>query len=50
MQKVPFMLVVGAREAESGEVAVRARGEGDRGAVKLDDFLAEIVDETGPKG
>jgi threonyl-tRNA synthetase len=44
--KVPYMLVVGRREAENGQVAVRAHARGDLGAVALDDFLREIVDEA----
>jgi len=46
LQKVPYMLVVGARESESGQVSVRAHSRGDLGARPLDEFLAEIVDET----
>ena len=37
--KIPYMLVVGAKEAEAGNVAVRARGEGDLGAMSVEDFL-----------
>ena len=47
LQKIPFMLVVGAREADEGKVAVRARSRGDLGQRPLDEFLAEIIDETG---
>ncbi len=46
MQKIPYMLVVGNREADAGEVSVRVRGQGDRGSCKLDDFIGEIVDEV----
>ncbi len=42
LQKVPFMLVVGDREAEAGQVAVRHRKHGDQGARPLDEFLADI--------
>jgi threonyl-tRNA synthetase len=42
LQKVPFMLVVGDREAEAGQVAVRNRKHGDLGAKPLDEFLADI--------
>ncbi len=42
LQKVPYMLVVGGREAESGTVAVRNRKHGDQGAKPVDQFLAEI--------
>jgi len=45
MQKVPYMLVLGAREVGTGMVAVRARSKGDLGQKSLDDFVAEIVDE-----
>jgi len=38
LQKVPFMLVVGAREMEAGTVAVRERSRGDLGAMSLDEF------------
>ena len=36
--KIPFMLVVGKREAESGQVSVRSRGEGDKGAMDVAAF------------
>src|SRR5579872_627482 len=42
LQKVPFMLVVGDREAEAGQVAVRNRKRGDLGAKPLDEFLADL--------
>jgi len=45
VQKVPYMLVVGDKEVESGTVAVRQRGKGDIGAMKLDDFIAKLDDE-----
>jgi len=40
LQKIPYMLVVGDREAESGSVSVRNRKHGDQGAQKIDEFLA----------
>ena len=46
LQKVPYMLVVGARESESGQVSVRAHSRGNLGARPLDEFLVEIIDET----
>ncbi|HEX6789814.1 MAG TPA: threonine--tRNA ligase, partial [Candidatus Krumholzibacteria bacterium] len=46
MQKVPYMAVVGAREAESGMVAVRAHGRGDLGQKPLAAFVTELVDEA----
>jgi len=42
MQKVPYMLVVGDREAESESVAVRHRKHGDLGAKPLDQFIEEV--------
>jgi threonyl-tRNA synthetase len=44
MQKVPYMLVVGAREAEDGTVSVRRRAGEDLGAMSQDDFLARVRD------
>jgi threonyl-tRNA synthetase len=42
LQKVPFMLVVGAREEQDGTVAVRRRAGEDLGAMALDAFLARL--------
>ena len=42
LQKIPFMLVVGDREQQSGQVAVRNRKHGDQGVKSVDEFLAEI--------
>jgi threonyl-tRNA synthetase len=42
LQKVPFLLVVGDKEVESGEVSVRTRGKGDEGHVKVAEFAARI--------
>jgi threonyl-tRNA synthetase len=39
MEKIPYMLVVGDRESQSGQVALRLRNAGDRGAMSLDAFL-----------
>jgi threonyl-tRNA synthetase len=43
LSKVPYMLVVGGREAQSGSVAVRSRDEGDQGSVGLDEFIAAAL-------
>ena len=43
MEKVPYMLVVGEKEAEAGQVAVRRRDKGDLGAVSADEFIATIL-------
>jgi threonyl-tRNA synthetase len=42
LQKVPYMLVVGDREAQAGTVSVRNRKHGDQGVKSLETFLAEI--------
>jgi threonyl-tRNA synthetase len=42
LQKVPYMLVVGDREQQNGQVAVRNRKHGDQGAKPLADFISEI--------
>src|SRR5207248_2523878 len=42
MQKIPYMLVVGDREQENGQVAVRNRKHGDEGAKPLAEFLSQI--------
>ena len=45
MQKTPYMLVIGDREAESGAVAVRTRSGEDLGAMPLDAFIKRITGE-----
>ncbi|NLM49715.1 MAG: threonine--tRNA ligase, partial [Clostridiaceae bacterium] len=49
LQKIPYMLVVGEKEQQEGKVSVRARKEGDRGMMGLDDFLSEIKEEIRTK-
>lgn len=49
LQKIPYMLVVGEREAQQGMVAVRARKEGDLGAQPLEEFIKRIVAEIDGK-
>ena len=46
MKRIPYMLVVGEKEAENGEVAVRKQGEGDRGVMKIEDFAKNIAEEV----
>jgi len=46
LQKIPYMLVVGEREAENGTVAVRLRSGKDLGAMPLDFFLQRIRQEA----
>ena len=42
VEKIPYMLVVGGREAEAGAVSVRSREEGDKGAMPLGDFIQKV--------
>ncbi len=42
LKKIPFMLVIGEREAESGMVAVRDRVKGDLGAIPVAEFAAQL--------
>ncbi|HPJ17119.1 MAG TPA: threonine--tRNA ligase [Candidatus Woesebacteria bacterium] len=44
LEKIPFMLVIGGREAESNAVAVRQRDGQDLGAIPVSDFIAKIKD------
>ncbi|HLW97516.1 MAG TPA: threonine--tRNA ligase [Candidatus Acidoferrales bacterium] len=46
LQKIPYMLVVGGREAEAGTVGVRHRSKGDQGAKPLAEFIAALKDEV----
>ena len=52
LEKDPFMLVLGDKEAAAGQVAVRHRADGDLGVMSLDDFTAklrELVDSKSTK-
>jgi len=49
VRKVPYMLVVGAREAENGTVSLRHRSGDDLGAVPIDRVLADLAREIGSR-
>jgi threonyl-tRNA synthetase len=49
MQKVPYMLIVGKEEAESGQVSVRRHGDGDLGKMSVTDLVSRINEETTSK-
>ena len=49
LAKLPYMLVVGPRDAEAGTVSVRRKGEGDLGAMPLPAFLDRITKEIRDK-
>jgi threonyl-tRNA synthetase len=46
LKRIPYMLIVGEKEAENGEVAVRRQGEGDKGTMKVAEFSKLILDEV----
>ena len=46
MKRIPYMLIVGEKEAENGEVSVRKQGEGDQGSLKIEDFAKNISEEV----
>jgi threonyl-tRNA synthetase len=49
LQKIPYMLVVGDKEAAEGQVAVRSRAKGDLGPTPLDAFVTEALAEVAEK-
>lgn len=46
LQHIPYMLIVGEKEAENGEVSVRKQGEGDQGILKIADFGKKLSEEV----
>ena len=49
LEKIPYMLVIGQKEAENGTVSVRSRKQADLGAMPLDDFLTLALKEIATK-
>ena len=45
LEKVPYMLVLGDKEAQANTVGLRSRKEGDLGAVKVEEFIENILEE-----
>lgn len=45
MERIPYMLIVGEKEAETGSVSVRRRGEGDLGRMSVEQFLEMLRQE-----
>jgi threonyl-tRNA synthetase len=45
LRRIPYLLIVGEKEAESGTISVRKQGEGDKGSMKLQDFADFIKKE-----
>ncbi len=48
MEKIPYMLVLGGKEAEAGTASVRHRTKGDQGAIPLDEFINNLRNEITP--
>ena len=46
MKHIPYLLVVGEKEAAEGLVAVRKQGEGDQGSMTIADFAKKVNDEV----
>jgi threonyl-tRNA synthetase len=46
LEKVPYMIITGPKEAEAGTVAVRSRVKGDEGAIALEEFIARLKSES----
>lgn len=46
MKKIPYLLVVGEKEAENNQVSVRKQGEGDQGTMSVADFAAMVTKEV----
>lgn len=45
LKRIPYLLVIGEKEVESGTVSVRRQGEGDKGVMKPDEFISLIRSE-----
>ena len=46
LKRIPYMLIVGEKEAENNEVSVRRQGEGDKGSMPVADFTDMINKEV----
>lgn len=46
MKKIPYMLIVGEKEEETDAVSIRKHGQGDLGTKSINDFIAQINEET----
>jgi len=46
LKRIPYLLIVGEREANDGTVSVRKQGEGDKGSMALEDFAKFILKEV----
>ncbi len=49
LEKIPYMLIIGDKEAENGTVAVRSRKDGDIGSMAFEEFRQKILNEIATK-
>ncbi|EYE89435.1 threonyl-tRNA synthetase [Fervidicella metallireducens AeB] len=49
LQKVPYMIILGDKEVEAGNISVRSRKDGDLGSLELKDFISKIKEEIEKK-
>ena len=47
LDKVPYMIIIGQKEAEAGEISVRSRDQGDTGSMSIEEFIEKIREEDG---
>lgn len=45
LKRIPYMLIVGEKEAENQQVAVRKQGEGDKGTMSVEEFATQVTQE-----
>jgi threonyl-tRNA synthetase len=45
LKRIPYLLIIGEKEVENGTIAVRKQGEGDKGAMKVEEFVSFINSE-----
>jgi threonyl-tRNA synthetase len=49
LQKIPYMIILGDKEVEAGNLAIRSRKEGDLGTMEFGDFFLKIKEEVDKK-
>ena len=49
MEKIPYLIIVGDKEIQSGTISARQRGKGDIGSMKLEEFIEKIKKEIKDK-
>jgi threonyl-tRNA synthetase len=49
LQKIPYMVILGDKEVESGNISIRSRKDGDLGTMSLDSFIGKVIDEVNKK-